>query len=194
MSDPHAHWSDEELARDLSQRLEASPSASRQPDGDLDSGSGSYTRFCADRFIPSTAPTAPRPAAESGVPVTEPPAGGFSSWTELLQWTMDLSGALACFVVDSQGFVLAHQGQWAYEDIEDVGSQLTVIMTRADETEAAGKSKAITLEFGDFWVFGCRLDISDLGEFTFVIISQAPIPRSLGSELAWQVRRAMLYF
>jgi len=113
------------------------------------------------------------------------------SWSGLLAWATDAAGAKSSFVVDSQGFVLAHHGDWSYEDIEDVGSQLTLIMTRADETEAAGRSRAITLEFGEHWLSGTRISFPEVGELTFVLISRDALDRELILALARQVEEGI---
>jgi hypothetical protein len=198
MSDRNERWSDLDWAKEASRRLGGQQdAASASPSGVELPPAASYTRFRA-KARPGVAPAASPEAAAAPPPTSPPkpalpelPSEGVQSWSGLLAWAADAAGAESCFVVDSQGFVLAHHGDWSYEDIEDVGSQLTLIMTRADETEAAGRSRAITLEFGEHWLSGTRISFPDVGELTFVLISREALDRELILALARQVEEGI---
>ena len=191
MSDRNDGWSDLQRAKEASRRLggmaNAGPPRSRGAEP-----TRSYTRFRGPKASPpAPAPTSGNASPAGAVPAPTLPAEVAKTWTGLLTWACEATASESAFVVDSQGFVLAHQGNWSYEDIEDVGSQLTLIMTRADETESAGRSRSISLEFGQHWLNGTRLEFGGVGELTFVLLSQDPLDRALVTAVSRQVEDAM---
>jgi hypothetical protein len=152
-----------------------------------------YSRFALDKAIPSWSPASSRSKRSDQIPLPPIPDHGFFTMTEVLRWCRDAADAETCFVVDAQGFVLEYDGITPYKDMEDLGSQLTVILSRADETESAGSTRKVELDYESLHLTGIRLSGDDNETLTLVIVSDHPVPAAtsgaIASELAEHVYR-----
>jgi hypothetical protein len=166
MSSRSATSSDLDLARTLSRKL-AVP------------GGGTLTRPLPG---PGYVHFAPRPTAP---PPERPPSEGlaielrrFESWDGLLAWCLSLTHASTAFVMDPEGFAIAHQGPLSVEEIQGVGSQLMVAMSQADQLEhASAPALSVCVEFEAFWLSGLRLQAEGRGAFTVGFIAAEPVDR-----------------
>ena len=153
-----------------------------------------YVRFDAGRFRPTPAPADGEEASPASPIVPElpnVPDEGFDSWDDQLDWCAAIGDTRLCFVVDSQGFVLNHHGDWDYDDIEDVASQLTVTMSRADESEVVGRSRVIAIEYEAVWITGIRFQSDGVDELTLVMVSEAPLPPPHVTGISAVVRQSL---
>ena len=193
MRNRHANLSDMEQARQISQRLtgdvqttNARPAAAAEP----------YTRFSAARF--TTAETTPKPpappstGAEQPVQVSEPPPSpapqpaaapglpsapddGFQAWNDLLDWCMEAGDAQFVFVMNQEGFVVSEVGEMPHDEIEGIGSQLTVTMSSVEDMGSAGKPRTLILEFDEFWLTSIRFPGEAAPEVLLGMASSAPL-------------------
>jgi hypothetical protein len=150
MSSRDVNSSDIERARALSRRLAGernAPAPSEPKEG--------FVRF-ANRFQSRANQPAPAPAA-AAAPAAKPIPEALVScenWDAMLAWCLEASGAKAAFVVDPEGFVIAHRGNWKFENLEAVGSQLLDVKERAERIEQGGGAKLIGLELESFSLNG----------------------------------------
>lgn len=176
-------------AKELSKRLREAEVVTDRPDHEP---RPVYTKFSFNRAAPPP-PAAARqqpPAEAAEQPLPEVPEGGFEDLSVMLRWCREATGAEVCFVVDEQGFVLEHSGHWTYEEMEDFGSQLTVILTRADGTETAGKSRSITLSYEDLFLMGMQVAINRETEWlTIVTITREAVAHSRSVQIMEVIRK-----
>jgi hypothetical protein len=188
MSSRNESSSDLELARALSRRL----TGATVPGGASPAQPG-YARFPAQ-------PSASRGGPASGLP--EPVAAAvvperagltielrrFDSWETLLDWCRSLTATTNAFVMDPEGFAIAHSGPLAADEVQGIGSQLMVAMTHTDQLDHAG-TPAITvcIEYGAFWLTGMRVVAEGRGAFTVGLLSAVPIDRDSRDAIRLQV-------
>ena len=176
MSSRSVTSSDLELARTLSRRLSGAQTSGQPP---APTGPG-YVRF------------APRPIA--AVPVAAQPAGvtvelvRFDTWDKLLDSCLSLTRATTAFVMDPEGFAIAHRGALSMEEIQGLGSQLMVAMSEADRLEHPGTpALSVCVEFETIWVTGIRVVGEGRGAFTMGFIAAAPVDRDARNAITLQV-------
>jgi hypothetical protein len=166
MSSRSATFSDLELARSLSRRLSGQPASApeREP------STSSYVRFAA---TPAEPAAASRPHEGLTIDLKR-----FETWEALLDWCLALTHASNTFVMDPEGFAIAHRGALALEEIQGIGSQLMVAMSQADRLEHPGTpALSVCLEYEAFWVTGLRLLAEERGAFTMAFIAAVPVDR-----------------
>jgi hypothetical protein len=180
MSGRSASSSDFELARELSHRLLGdaaveAPVAYRPIPG--------CVRFPAR---PRTAASALVAAAPPGAATAEPQR--FDGWLQALDWGLELSGATTAFVMDPEGFAIAHRGPIGGEVIQGLGSQLMVAMTDTDRLEHPGTpALSVCVEYAAFWITGLRISSSDRGPFTVGLIASHPLSSEVRQVIRDQV-------
>jgi hypothetical protein len=164
MSRRSATSSDLELARALSLRLSGGR-AEGQPGAPAAQG---YVHFAPSPPAPATMPGQPE-----GLTIE---LKRFETWDRLLDWCLSLTRATTAFVMDPEGFAIAHRGALSDEEIQGVGSQLMVAMSQADRLEHPGTpALSVCVEFEVFWVTGLRLAAEGRGAFTMGFIASGPV-------------------
>ena len=110
-----------------------------------------YVRLTA-KALPrpqETLPAAPcssdqESASSTSVPLPEK----FTSWEDCIAWCMELLGAEAAFVVDSQGFIIATRGLVPAHGFECTGAELVYSMDQLERIDSeAGKLSWIDLDY-----------------------------------------------
>lgn len=190
MSNRNAPSFDLAQARALSRRLAAGGAPSPAPAAEAPSAGTAYVRF------PGLAVTAAAPAPQVAGPapeVPEPPGRPFRTWDEILRWCEEQCRTELCFVVDAQGFVMGHRGAWAFDDIEDVASQITVTMSRADQTRTTGRSRSMSIEYGDHWVVSVRISSEEAEAVSLVLVTAAPLPVAVQRWLSGELPQLTSY-
>ena len=167
MSGPNASSSDLDLARDLSHRLlgvedRGGPLVYQAIPGCVSFPEERTARVCGvAAAVPATLPVAPR---------------AFEGWSQVLDWSLELSGATTAFVMDPEGFAIAHSGPIGGEEIQGLGSQLMVAMSQTDRLENPGTpALSVCVEYAAFWITGLRLSVGQRGPFTLGFIAAHPL-------------------
>lgn len=192
MSSRDVNSSDLERARALSRRLsgESGGPAPSAP-------AAGFVRF-ANRSPPRTAraAAAPSPAsASASAPIAAAPKphpaapASFASWDALLAWCLEVAQAKAAFVVDPEGFVIAHCGDWKFEDLEAVGSQLLDVKERAERIEQAGSAKLIALELESFSLSGMIFSLQGDGAMLVGFVDAKELGKEAQKAIAGQVMK-----
>jgi hypothetical protein len=195
MTHPLARSSDLERAKRLTWRL-LDPAAGSEATPEV----RGYVRLGA-RPEPARPPAAPAPSparapvVAAAVASAAPPAIApalpapttADSWRELLRWCCQAASGTNAFVVDSQGFVVAHEGTRPFVDIEDLGSQLVVTIGRADQTEVVGPALSLHLEYPTLRVTATRLSVSMREPLLLVLETQSPLSPALQQFICEQV-------
>jgi hypothetical protein len=183
MSSRDGNSSDLERARALSRRLSG--------ESEAPAPSAPQTRFV--RFSnrsPPRAASAPAPSPVPAAPKPLPPApASFESWDALLGWCLEVARAKAAFVVDPEGFVIAHRGDWRFEHLEAVGSQLLDVKERAERIEQAGSAKIIALELESFSLSGMVFALEGGGAMLVGFIDPKELGREAQKAIAAQVAK-----
>jgi hypothetical protein len=167
MNGHNASSSDLELARELSRRLlgveERLAPVPYQP-----------IPGCV-RFPGAAMPPA-QPAASPERVVAPDQPRSFEGWSQVLDWGLDLSGATTGFVMDPEGFAIAHRGPIGGEEIQGLGSQLMVAMSQTDRLEHPGTpALSVCVEYAAFSITGLRVSRGELGPFTLGFIAARPL-------------------
>ncbi len=194
MSSRAVNSSDLERARALSRRLageSSAPAPSAPPKG--------FVRFAGRAAPPRSAMAPAGSAAPAPVPVSVaaaaapkplPPAPAtFANWDAVLAWCLDVAQAKAAFVVDPEGFVIAHRGDWRFEDLEAVGSQLLDVKERAERIEQAGGVRLIALELESFSLSGMILSLQDGGAMLVGFVDAKELGREGQKAIAAQITK-----
>lgn len=187
MSSRDGNSSDLERARTLSRRLSG--------ESDAPAPSAPPTRFVrfSNRLPPRAAraaDAAPAPSPVPAAPKPLPPApASFESWDALLGWCLEVTRAKAAFVVDPEGFVIAHRGDWRFEHLEAVGSQLLDVKERAERIEQAGSAKLIALELESFSLSGMVFALEGGGAMLVGFIDSKELGREAQKAIAAQVAK-----
>lgn len=130
-------------------------------------------------FPPLVEQTPKKPTPTLKVPspseIPQLPESDFENWTDLLEWARSATEAEVCFLVDSQGFIFEHQGDYSYEKIEDIGSQLIILFGRVDDVAEAGKSQWLNIAYDSLFVTGIRLLTDGVEQLTAVFVTKKPI-------------------
>jgi hypothetical protein len=187
MSSRDGNSSDLERARALSRRLsgESEAPAPNPPQTRFVRFSNRPTARAAS---PPAAAPAPSPAPAAPKPLPPSPAS-FESWDALLGWCLELARAKAAFVVDPEGFVIAHCGDWKFEHLEAVGSQLLDVKERAERIEQAGSAKLIALELESFSLSGMVFVLKGGGAMLVGFIDSKELGREAQRAIAAQVAK-----
>lgn len=175
------------LARDLSCAL-TDRGAHPVPRPPVDDGVP-YTRF--PRAVRGTAPVLPTPAAD-GAP-DSPLPDTFVTWGDLLTWCMEMSRARSAFVLDADGFVVAHLGEEPVNGFDGMGAELAYAMDflgRVDER--AGVLRSVSLEFGKRAIFGFRVMITESVQLVVGIVTAGPIPTEMKQTVLTVTTRNLL--
>lgn len=141
-----------------------------------------YVAFKAESALLSTTAhldfrgSSPFDSSGDDNPITPIPDSGFHEWEELLRWFRESCHAQVSFILDAQGFIIEYDGSFSYDEIEDLGSQMMVIMNRADQTETAGPTRSVLLAYDMICLSGMRLAQEGETNFTLVVVTPAPLP------------------
>ena len=133
-----------------------------------------YTRFSAAHFRAEPAAVA-SPPATAEVPVPDLPAPEpmrFESWEALLDWCLGIYAAQSAFVVEPEGFVIAHRGSWSLGHLEGVGPQLLTLTQSAREIEEGGRVRFVSFEFESFWLTGVITKREGMGDFIVAFLGE----------------------
>jgi len=188
MSSPSANSSDLNLAKQLSRRL-AFGLPKHEQRGPAAPSSATYVAFRANvgpaPVRPAVEP-APSPAPTSSS-IPEPPPN-IRNWDDMLRWCQEAAFAKTVFIMDSQGFVIAKEGSWSYEDAEAMGTQIMVALDRFDDLDTFHKrALSVTIEFRSFWLTGIRVPAESRDCFTLGLLRTDPPPAELVQEMSRQV-------
>ena len=173
MSRASANFSDLSLARDLSLRL--MPRAKPSEVEETRPRTVTYVTFRAQPepseqrrvHVASHRPPEPSVALEPPPPVR--------NWDDMLRWCLSVTAAKTVFVMDSQGFVIAKEGSWSYEDAEAMGTQIMVALDRFDELDSTNKrALSVSVEFRSFWLTGIRVPAESPDCFTLGVLRNDP--------------------
>ncbi len=181
MSSRDANSSDLERARGLSRRL-ASETSAAAPGAQTAGFVRFANRFQARASKPETAPA----LAQAPKPLAAKPSN-WASWDALLAWCLEVTRSKAAFVVDPEGFVIAHCGDWKFENLEAVGSQLLDVKERAERIEQGGSAKLIALELESFTLNGMVFPLKDRGAMLVGFIDAKELGRELQKAIDAQV-------
>jgi hypothetical protein len=150
MKDRGVSSSDIDRARELSRRLSAFGSKTRQPSEAAPAAA--YVRFTA--AVPSEATTIPSAVASPERTAIEPavaelpPLENVDSWETLLTWVSKGLAADAAFVVDNQGFVIANTGKVPTDGFVALGAELCLSFEQLESMDPlAGRPLWLDLEF-----------------------------------------------
>jgi len=117
----------------------------------------------------------------------QPPAN-LRNWDDMLRWCQEATLSKTVFVLDSQGFVIAKEGSWSYEDAEAMGTQIMVALDRFDELDTFYKrALSVTVEFRSFWLTGIRVPAESRDCFTIGMLRTDPPTATLVQDLAREV-------
>jgi hypothetical protein len=182
MSNRDVSSSDLERARAFSRRLAGESSAPTPKEE-----KAGFTRF-ANRFEAR----APRPESSPAVAPAQTPLAAkpstYASWDALLAWCLEVTSSRAAFVVDPEGFVIAHCGDWKFENLEALGSQLLDVKERAERIEQGGNARLIALELESFSLNGMIFSLKDRGTMLVGFIDAKELGREVQKAIDAQVR------
>ncbi len=171
MKDRDASSFDLEHARELSRTLRTLGGADEKP-LDTEASGVSYVRFPA----PTPEAGAPAPAADRppAAPPSEPLAlpRDISSCEDLLGWFLESYKTETAFIVDNQGFVIAHQGAVPPDGLDGIGAEVYMAfeqLARVDST--VGRLIWIDLEFSRRRIAALHVPVSDGDPMLFVWIN-----------------------
>jgi len=186
MSSRSANFSSLQQARDISARLvrarqepvKAEPPAPRT----------SYVAFRA-RPAPAAAPASPALRDIPAEPPQMPPVPTtVRTWDDMLRWCLEAAEAKTVFVMDAQGFVIAKEGSYSYEDAEAMGTQMMVALDRFDELDSFHKrALSIAVGFRSFHLIGLRVLAESRDSFTLGILRTDPLAPTAVEAIAEQV-------
>lgn len=98
----------------------------------------------------------------------------FTSWEDCMAWSMEITGSASTFVVDSQGFIIASQGDLPDRGIECIGAELVCSVETLERIDADyGKLAWIDLDFENRRIVGF---IAPTGEEYFIVGLLSPKP------------------
>lgn len=152
----------------------------------------SYARLAA------VAPLRPRPTpppAETARPLPaaapEPTLQRLADWDGWLAWCVTLTRAEAAFVVDTQGFVIAHRGRIPAEGFEGAGAELVCSIEQLQRIAPdAGEVCCIDIEFDRRRIVGfVAAAATGAPPYVIGIVAQEP----LTAELKRAVTRQLAY-
>ncbi len=174
MSSPSANFSSLQQARDISTRLASLRQEPAAPD--TPPPRASYVAFRPRPASPA-APAVAVPGADALQPEPLPPVpGSVRTWDDMLRWCLEAASAKTVFVMDAQGFVIAKDGSYSYEDAEAMGTQLMVALDRFDELDSFHKrALSISVGFRSFHLTGLRVLAESRDSFTLGILRTDPI-------------------
>ncbi len=190
MGSPSANFSDLSLARELSRRL-AHGESKPKPEPPSPAPSTTYVPFRAPAG-PVRPPPKPVEADEpattpAAASVPEPPTN-IRDWDDMLRWCQEAAFAKTVFVMDSQGFVIAKEGSWSYEDAEAMGTQIMVALDRFDELDTFHKrALSVTVEFRSFWLTGIRVPAENRDCFTLGVLRTDAPPAEVVQDISREV-------
>jgi hypothetical protein len=108
------------------------------------------------------------------------PVAEIDSWDKLLAWGIELSGASAAFVVDSQGFVIASRGNVPEDGFVGAGAELCYAVEQLDRVEPeSGGLRSVDIEFAGRRMTALRVT----GSEGHSVITSFVVPRSLSDDL-----------
>lgn len=194
MSSSSANFCDLTQAKQLSRRL-ALGQPERQEEPKPAPQPVTYVAFRAEiaPSAPAMAPVdAPAAAAVPASPAREeslpPPPATIRNWDDMLAWCQEVSFAKMVFVMDSQGFVIAKDGSYSYEDAEAMGTQIMVALDRFDELDTFNKrALSVTVEFRSFWLTGIRVPAESRDCFTLGLLRTDSPPARVVQEISREV-------
>jgi len=106
----------------------------------------------------------------------------------MLRWCQEAAFAKTVFVMDSQGFVIAKEGSWSYEDAEAMGTQIMVALDRFDELDTFHKrALSVTVEFRSFWLTGIRVPAENRDCFTLGVLRTDAPPAEVVQDISREV-------
>jgi hypothetical protein len=126
---------------------------------------------------PQTAPAQPVAVKEETKPL---PPKQFVTWGDLLNWCMESTTATTAFVLDSDGFVVAHMGVEPINGFDGMGAELAYAMehfSRVDQE--AGGLRSVTLVFRERSLFGFHVRITDAVQLVVGLVTGSPVSTDL---------------
>ncbi|MCE9572456.1 MAG: hypothetical protein K8W52_04805 [Deltaproteobacteria bacterium] len=98
-----------------------------------------------------------------------------ASWDEVLDECVRQLGAIAAFIIDDRGLLVAGSGAMPLGTLEGTGARLVIAIHQADHMESAvGGARGITLEFDGQWLTGIRVP-TESTPLTVGLFTEAPL-------------------
>ncbi len=95
------------------------------------------------------------------------------NWQSFAQQCLERMGASIAFVVDSQGLVIAAEGEAAQQFAESAGARVLVALDRAGEIDAAA-GRHVCMALGQGWLTGLKAGEGQ-GSVTLVLRTAEPV-------------------
>jgi hypothetical protein len=111
----------------------------------------------------------------------------FTSWESLLDWCLEVYPARVGFVVEPEGFVIAHAGDWSLGHLEGVGPQLITVAEQVREIEDAGAMRFFALRFESYWLTGVAARRDGMGVFVVAFLGAQPMDPDVQVSIQAQV-------
>lgn len=168
MSSRNANSSDLQLARELSHRVTGRRNG--QPAAPT-KAPASYVALRAQAISGEAAVQRASAEPTPGPRELPSPPETIRTWDDMLRWCQEAAEAKTVFVMDAQGFVIAKEGSYSYEDAEAMGTQLMVALDRFDELDTFHKrAQTIAVSFRSFYLTGLRIPPNSRDCFTLGIL------------------------
>ncbi|MCE9572450.1 MAG: hypothetical protein K8W52_04775 [Deltaproteobacteria bacterium] len=107
-----------------------------------------------------------------------------ASWDEVLDQCVRQLGAIAAFIIDDRGLLVAGSGAMPLGMLEGTGARLVIAIHQADHMEsAAGSARGITVEFDGQWLTGIRLP-TETTYLTVGLFTDRPLDASTRAAVA----------
>ncbi len=152
-----------------------------------------FIRFRAPQPQPQPEPEPLLPEPETvaaPLPPPDPVPQDLESWGEFLTWALDHTGGESAFVVDSQGFVIAHCGNVPADGFEGSGAELCLAMEQLDQIDGENQSlRGVELEFLSRRIIAMRVQSDDELE----VIVAIEVPNSLSEVVRNAIWRQAVY-